>query len=187
MGTVPLARTEFFFILGKTTSHHSDPLASTGNIPGLLAQKLRDGSTFHSPFHYLCPPHTLSVVDILVSLEFYLSMDLDQDLNWKTILVIKRPNGLASSLLIMLIIPCRYSNLGLKEASFRDFKDFVDFEAVFHKIFMGLRYLVFTKSGAPTVIFVHALNTLKHLDSRFLLGASRPLFCIMHALLLSTN
>jgi hypothetical protein len=28
---------------------------------------------------------------------------------------------------------------------------------------------------------------LKHLDSRFLLGASRPLFCIMHALLLSTN
>jgi hypothetical protein len=27
---------------------------------------------------YLYPPHTLSVVDILVSLEFHLSMDLDQ-------------------------------------------------------------------------------------------------------------
>jgi succinate dehydrogenase/fumarate reductase cytochrome b subunit len=71
----------------------------------------------------------------------------------------------------MLII---LNYLGLKERNFRDFKDF---EAVFHQIFTESRYLGFTKSGALTVIFVHALNALRHLDSRFLLG----LFC--HALL----
>jgi hypothetical protein len=49
--------------------------------------------------------------------------------------------------------------------NFRDFKDFDDFEAVFHKICTELRYLGFTKSGALNVIFVHALNALKHLDS----------------------
>jgi hypothetical protein len=127
---------------------------------------------------------TLSVMDILVSLEFYLSMDLNQDFNWKMVLI-KRPNGLPSSLLIMLII---LQSQGLKEANFCDFKDFQDFEAVFHQIFTGSRYLGFTKSGSLAVIFTHALNVLKRLDSRLLLrGASRPLFCIMHALLLSMN
>jgi hypothetical protein len=79
--------------------------------------------------------------------------DLYQDFNVWTVLI-KRPNGLISNLLIML----SFSNLGLKEANFRDFKDFEDFEAVFHQIFTGSRYLGFTKSGALTVIFAHALN-----------------------------
>jgi hypothetical protein len=84
------------------------------------------------------------------------------------------------SLLIMLII----LQSGSERANFRDFKDFDDFEAVFHQIFTGSSYLCFTKSGALTVIFAHALNALKRLDSRFLRGASWLLFCIMHALLL---
>jgi hypothetical protein len=62
-----------------------------------------------------------------------------------------------------------YSNLGLKEANFPDFDDF---EVVFHQILTGSRYLGFTKSGARTVIFAHALNALKRLDSRFLLASS---------------
>jgi succinate dehydrogenase/fumarate reductase cytochrome b subunit len=77
--------------------------------------------------------------------------------------------------------------VGLKGANFRDFKDFDDFEAVFHQIFMGSRCLGFTRSGALTVFFAHALNALRHLDSRFLQGASWPLFYIMHTLLLSMN
>jgi hypothetical protein len=94
-----------------------------------------------------------------------------------------------------------YSNLGLKEANFCDLKDFDDFEAPFQKMFTDLRYIGFTKSGAPTVIFTHALNALKHLDSRFLLDRTcvpnlhiimrrkflRGLFCITHTLLLSMN
>jgi hypothetical protein len=62
----------------------------------------------------------------------------------------------------------------VKEANFHDFKDFDDFEALFHQIFVESRYLGFTKSG---VIFAHALNALplKYLDFRFLLAGSSVL------------
>jgi hypothetical protein len=109
----------------------------------------------------------------LVSLEFFVE-DLYQDVNvW--MVLIKRPNGLTSNLLIMLIILLSKSE---KKANFHDLKDFDDFEARFHQIFTESRYLGFTKSGALTVVFAHALNAL--------IPASR-LFCIMHVLLLSTN
>jgi hypothetical protein len=111
---------------------------------------------------------THSVVNILVSQEFYLSMDLDQDFNWKTVLI-----KLEVMHWLQVCWWCwSYSNLGLKERNFHDFKDFDDFEAVFHQIFAESRYLGFTKSGALTIIFAHALNALKHLDSRFLLAGS---------------
>jgi hypothetical protein len=82
----------------------------------MLPRFVRVVGFFHqkqSQYSYLCPPHTLwtywfhssttHTVDILVSLEFYLSMDLDHDFNWTTVLI-KRPNGLTSGLLMMLII-----------------------------------------------------------------------------------
>jgi hypothetical protein len=84
---------------------------------------------------------TTHSVDILVSQEFYLSMDLYQDFNWKTVLI-KWPNGLTSSLLIMFIIlKSRYER---KEFSW--LQRFRWFWSSFSSNFYGIEILCFTKS-----------------------------------------
>jgi hypothetical protein len=82
------------------------------------------------------------------------------------------------SLLVMLII--LKSRSERKEFSWLHFKDFNDFEAVFHKIFTESRYLSFTRSGAEAIIFAHALNALKHLDSRLLIVWNSLIYYVMN-------
>jgi hypothetical protein len=107
------------------------------------------------------------------------------------------PDGLTSHLLIMLILLQSRS----ERNEFSWLQRFRWFWSTFSKKITDSRYLGFIKSGALTVVFTHALNVLKHLDSRFLLDRTRVpnlhiimsrrfllgLFCIMHALLLSAN
>jgi hypothetical protein len=116
---------------------------------GLSAGEMVATLDFH-PHHlpqvwYFYVHHTHSgMVNILVSQEFYLSMDLYQDFNWKTVLI-KRPNGLTSSLLIMLFI--LKSRSERKEFSW--LQRFQWFWSSFSSDFYGIKIPQFHKIKCP--------------------------------------
>jgi hypothetical protein len=117
------------------------------------------------------------VVDILVSLEFYLC--------WVSLprfqcCLIKRPNGLTSNLLIMLILLQSRS----ERSEFSWLQRFRWFWSTFSTNFYGFEIPRFHKISCPDR---YLRSCIKCVETPGFHIPTGWLFCIMHAFLLSTN
>jgi hypothetical protein len=160
----------------------------TGKVPGMTSLKRKSKVCSD----YRCSSIVLGItvstlydrrimLIILVSQEFYLSMDLYQDFNWKTVLI-KRPNGLTSNLLITCMLILLQSRS--ERSKFSWLQRLRWFWSSFSSNFYGIEIPRFHKirfSNRYLRACIECVGT-----PGFQVPTGR-LFCIMHTLLLSMN